>query len=129
MSGRRESATDGRKGRKVAPQLLRDLRVVYATGGKDGTDADLTDGQKVLWGLLRKDPDKFVSKFQAAEDKFAAGVEKAKAAEKGKDGPTPAELDDGTKRVLPLLEAQLAKFKLVPGKPCRACGQTIRGPV
>jgi hypothetical protein len=115
----------GKAGRKLPPAYLRDMRRVYQTGGKDGSDAGLTDAQAALWKLFRTDPDKFVSKYLAAEKEFAAGADKAKAAER-KDAPAAAvELDDGTKKVLPLLDAQLAKFKNTPGKPCRTCGQTV----
>lgn len=104
-----EDARMPRRGTKKPSRLLMDMRKVY----EQEKEEDRTPGQRVLRGMLEKDPEKFIGRLGTMEAAHrsrvgvpaVAGVEKPK--ESGGENSPPGIVDEGTERVETLIERLL----------------------
>ena len=101
----------GKKGAKKPSKLLRDMRWVYEHVDES---QDVTQGRKICRGLLKDDPQKFVSQLQAMEREHRSGGpkrEQAVAAKEAEAAGAVASADEGTVGVLELIDRLLGEGK------------------
>lgn len=109
----------GIKGMPKTPALLRTMRKVWKTGeGEDGTE-----GERRCRQMLTQSPEAFTKQMSELEKAHAARMDKwraerAKKQEKAREeekAATPTQADEGTLRVIELIERLLGEYESSAG--------------
>jgi hypothetical protein len=98
-----EVKPSGRPKKKLATSVLADMRKVY----RKPEGSERTEGQRALRKLLKENPKEFVQQLVRLEEAHAKKVAARQAKEQAEAASGVLPMDDGTARVLGLIEESL----------------------